>query len=105
KRSAGPTPMDMTPDAASINTFRVMARVQFNLFDPETGYFYAGTYGGAKKILSIGGGIDHQGGYTGLAADLFFDWPLGADVLTAQVNYLHLSGTAPIAVAKQDDVM
>src|SRR4029453_19165541 len=33
---------------------RIAARVQYNLFDPETAFFYAGTYGGAKRIVSFG---------------------------------------------------
>ena len=69
-----------------------MARLQFNVFDPETGYFYAGTYHGTKKILSIGAGYDHQDDFNAVAGDLFLDWPLGEDVLTAQANVAYLDG-------------
>ena len=38
-----------------VNMFRLAARLQINLLDAEPGFFYQGTYLGAKKILSIGG--------------------------------------------------
>src|SRR5205807_277870 len=44
----------------SRNSFRVTGRLQLNLLDPETGFFYGGTYLGAKKILSVGGSYDYQ---------------------------------------------
>jgi hypothetical protein len=98
------------------NAPRIMARLQFNLFDPETGYFYAGTYGGTKKVLSIGGGLDIQDKYKAFAGDVFADLPIGDDVLTAQFNFVYLDpgtwlvGPAMGAVglpglAKQTDIM
>jgi hypothetical protein len=107
---------------AGRNAPRVMARLQFNLFDAETGYFYAGTYSGTKKVVSIGGGWDHQDDYNAFAGDVFIDWPIvGEDVVTAQFNYTHLDGktwqpftpampmamppTAASGIAKQDNIM
>jgi len=93
---------------------RLAARVQYNLFDPETAFFYAGTYGGTKKILSIGGGVDWQDDYKAFAGDVFLDWPLGTDVLTAQFNVAFYNGggdnggagaDAWIALPKQTDFM
>jgi hypothetical protein len=81
---------------------RLVARVQYNLFDPETAFFYAGTYGGSKKVLSFGAAVDHQDSYTAFAVDAFLDLPLGPDVLTAQFAFLHYgdSTTTPwLAVA------
>jgi hypothetical protein len=105
-----PPPVTMPPTPApaplSRTTMRLMARVQYNVFDPETGYFYAGTYGGSKKILSFGLGVDHQDEYTGIAGDAFVDWPLGPDVVTGQVNVVHYDGGAWIGALKpQTDVM
>ena len=42
----------------SHNIPRIVGRVQFNIFDAETGFFYSGNYMGKKKILSFGGGVD-----------------------------------------------
>ena len=90
----------------SRNAMRIAGRLQYNFFDAETGMFYAGSYAGAKKILSIGLGYDKQDNYTGTAYDLFFDWPLASkDVLTFQVNHVAYEGKldpAPLIVlAKQ----
>jgi hypothetical protein len=104
------------PKVAGRNEPRFLARLQFNLFDPETGYFYAGTYSGTKKVVSIGAGFDHQDDYNAFAGDVFVDLPtVGEDVLTAQVVFEYLDGKtwlAPSAgppvvagVAKQTDLM
>ena len=58
--------------------FRAAGRVQVNLMDPETGFFYAGTYLGTKKILSIGASFDFQDAqdqtaYKYFAGDVFVD--------------------------------
>lgn len=39
---------------------RYCGRLQLNIVDPETGFFYSGNYLGKKNIFSIGGGIDFQ---------------------------------------------
>jgi hypothetical protein len=83
------------------NFFRTAARVQINLFDPETGYFYAGTYLGAKKILSIGGSYDFESDYKAYAADGFLDMPLGPGVITGQVDYSHWDGGGYLPLPKQ----
>jgi hypothetical protein len=74
------------------NFFRFAARLQVNLLDPETGFFYAGSYLGTKRVLSLGAAVDLQGGYVHWGADAFADMPLGAGVLTAQVNLAHYNG-------------
>ena len=92
-------------DTFSRNPPRLMARLQANLFDAETGYFYAGTYGGTKKVLSVGGGLDIQDDYKAFAGDVFLDWPLGTDVLTVQGNVAYYDGGTWIALPKQVDIM
>jgi hypothetical protein len=87
------------PKVAGRNAPRLMARLQFNLLDAETGYFYAGTYHGTKRIVSIGGGYDHQDDYNAAAADVFVDMPFGEDVLTAQAVYEYLDGKTWLAPA------
>jgi hypothetical protein len=79
-------------DVASNNFFRLDARIQVNLLDPEPGFFYAGTYLGAKRILSLGGSVDFQDSYKYFATDGFVDLPLGGGLLTGQVNLAHWNG-------------
>jgi hypothetical protein len=74
------------------NFFRFAARLQFNVFDPETSFFYAGTYLGNKKVLSFGAMVDLQDDYIHYGGDAFLDYPVGPGALTAQVNVAHYDG-------------
>ncbi len=91
-------------DVRARNMFRTTGRVQINLMDPETGFFYAGSYLGTKKILSVGGSFDFQDtgstdAYKYFAGDVFVDLPFaGAGVLTAQVNVAHWDGGTTITL-------
>src|SRR6186713_1404744 len=58
-------------DATSSNDMRWAGRVQYNVFEPETGFFYPGTYFGKAKHLAFGGGYDVQSHYHSYAADAF----------------------------------
>jgi hypothetical protein len=69
-----------------INAFRLSARLQINVLDGEPGFFYQGTYLGAKKILSIGGFVDFQDPYKYFGVDALVDLPVGPGILTAQAN-------------------
>jgi hypothetical protein len=105
KREAPATGMTMmTASGGSRMALRTVARLQYNVLDPETGYFYAGTYCGAKRVLSFGAGMDHQGDYTALAGDGFLDLPLGGGVLTAQVAVVRYDGGTWIALPRQTDL-
>ena len=79
-------------DMEARNFFRATGRLQINLLDPETGFFYQGTYLGTKKILSIGVSGDLQDKYKYFAADGIVDLPLGPGVVTGQVNFAHWNG-------------
>jgi hypothetical protein len=94
KRNAinAPVPPAMMGTPRDRAILRLAGRIQFNLFDAETAYFYAGTYGGAKKIVSFGVGADHQDTYNGITADAFVDLPVGNDVFTAQAAFFYYSG-------------
>ena len=81
KRNAG-----TADQVAGQNFFRVAARVQVNVLDAETGFFYAGTYLGKKKVLSFGGAFDFQDDYKHWAVDGLLDLPVGPGIITAQVN-------------------
>ncbi len=70
--------------------------MQLNLLDPETNYFYAGTYLGTKKILSLGGSVDFQEGgssnYRAVGADALIDLPVGPGAVTTQLDLLYRNG-------------
>jgi hypothetical protein len=77
----------------STNPQRFMARAVYYPFQNEPGYFYAGSYLGARKVLGIGVSIDSQDDYKAYGADVFFDYPLAnKDVVTAQVDYTYYDG-------------
>jgi hypothetical protein len=82
----------MDAKVGSRNFFRFAARLQVNVLDPETGFFYAGSYLGTKKVLSFGATVDLQDSYVHWGADAIADLPLGPGVLTAQVNLAHYNG-------------
>jgi hypothetical protein len=91
---------------AGRNPFRVAGRVQLNLLDPETVFFYAGTYLGTKRIFSIGATADFQyddsGSYRSFGGDAFVDVPVGPGGITAQVDVVHRNGGAIVtALPKQ----
>ncbi|HEY0466082.1 MAG TPA: hypothetical protein VGC79_17850, partial [Polyangiaceae bacterium] len=90
-----------TGEVASQNMFRFAGRLQFNILDAETGFFYAGTYRGKKKILSLGAALDMQSEYHHWAVDGFLDMPLGKGALTAQVNFNKWNGGNFVALANQ----
>jgi hypothetical protein len=93
----GPVPQTMGTQAqvGALNFFRVAARLQVNILDAETGYFYQGTYLGAKKILSVGGFYDFQDTYKSFGADAFLDLPVGPGIATAQFNFVGWDGGTP----------
>jgi hypothetical protein len=92
-------------DPAARNFFRFAGRMQLNLLDAETGFFYAGSYLGAKRILSLGASVDLQDDYLYYAGDAFADLPLGPGVVTAQINVAHWDGGGFIALAEQTAFM
>ena len=76
-----------------VNGFRYTGRVVWYPFEAETGFFYTGTSLGAKKILAVGAGIDHQMNYNTRSIDFFYDQPIrSGDGLTFQASYTHFDG-------------
>lgn len=93
-------------DAASHRAFRYAGRVQYNLLDPEAGFFYAGTNLGTKKVVAIGGAFDTQNDYHAYAADAFVDYPVGPGAFTGQVGYNRFDGGTTLrTLPRQDDVL
>ncbi len=95
--------------AASRNSFRYAGRVQLNLLDPETNYFYSGSYLGTKKIFSLGVSADFQEGgtanYRALGADAFLDLPVGPGAVTAQLDLLYRNGGSRVQIPSQTAFM
>lgn len=88
-----PQPPPLGPAAGSRNPPRIAGRIMYDFFDSEAGYaYYIGTYLGKRKILGIGLVGDGQGHYKGYGGDAFFDWPLGAGSVTAEMDYMHYDG-------------
>ena len=93
-------------DAASHRAFRYAGRVQYNVLDPEVGFFYTGTYLGTKKIVAVGGAFDTQNDYHAYAADLFIDHPLGPGAVTGQFDYNAFDGGTTLrTLPRQHDVL
>ena len=84
-------------DTRSHNSFRYVGRIQYNVFDTDTGFFYNGTSIGKKKFVAIGGAIDAQQHYRGYDADVFVDMPAGPGAFTGQLDYNHFDGDITFA--------
>ncbi len=95
--AAGPNPAMV----GGINMFRVAGRLQINLLDAEPGFFYQGTYLGAKKIMSFGGFYDFQDQYKYFGGDVLVDLPLGPGVLTVQANVVQWDGGTFLTLPKE----
>src|SRR5204863_501510 len=83
---------------------RYAGRAQYNFLDTETGFFYTGTYLGAKKIVAVGAAFDAQQNYHGEDVDAFVDLPLGPGAVTWQLAYRHFDGgtTLPVLMKQHD---
>lgn len=91
---------------AARNLFRFTGRLQVNLLDPETGFFYGGSYLGSKSVLSFGASYDRQAEYNYWAADGLLDLPIGsAGVVTAQANLAYWNGRTSVALPAQRALM
>jgi len=88
----------------STNPFRVTARAVYYPFQAESGFFYAGSYLGEKKVLGIGMSFDQQDDYNAYGADIFLDYPLAnKNVVTAQLDCTNYDGGDFItAIPKQN---
>jgi hypothetical protein len=92
-------------DTASHRPFRYAGRVQYNMLDPEIGFFYTGSYLGKKKVVSIGGAFDVQSDYHGYALDAFVDHPLGSGAITGQFDYNWFDGGSLRTLPRQHDIL
>lgn len=83
------------------NDFRVAGRAVWYPFAADTGFFYAGTFQGTKRVLAVGAGFDTQKQYHSYAADVFVEQPLngGRQGITAQFNWMRFDGGALVGSA------
>jgi hypothetical protein len=87
------------------NDFRYAARVVWYPFEAETGFFYSGTNLGAKKILAIGAGFDHQLKYNASSVDIFYDQPVNkGDAITLQADYHRFDGGLTFPLLPRENV-
>lgn len=76
------------------------ARVQYNFFDPEPGYYLQSTYYGEKKILAIGLVANYQGGATVVPAGGFTSMGnVAVDFLWEEKLAFLADGTATVEAA------
>jgi hypothetical protein len=94
-------------DAGSRNAFRDTAYLQYDFFETERGYVYAGTNLGKKKILALSAGYDTQDSYHAYNGDVFTTLPVrAADEIAGQVQISHYDGGTFIpAPARQNDAL
>jgi hypothetical protein len=102
-RRSAPTPADAMNPAmvAGTNFFRASGRLQINLLDAEPGFFYQGTYLGARKILSLGVFYEAQDQYKYFGGDVIADLPVGPGIITAQFDAGQWDGGTWLQLVKQ----
>jgi len=93
--------------AGSRNSPLYAAYLQYDFFDKETGYVFAGTNLGKKKILALSGGYQAQNSYRAYSGDLFTNLPIaGGDEFAGQVQWAHYDGQDFLAsVPNQNDYL
>lgn len=93
-------------DARAHRSFRYTGRVQVQLLDPEPqGFFYSGTYLGARKVAAVAAAFDKQDEYTAFDVDAFLDFPMGPGVLTAQADYHRIDGDTTFLTLPEQDIV
>ncbi len=84
------------------DSLRFAGRLSLNLFEPETGWFNAGTYLGKKKVLAVGAGFDFQPDlvmgadtcdYAAYTADVHLDLPLECCAVTAELAWFAVNNS------------
>ncbi|HUK12819.1 MAG TPA: hypothetical protein VLW17_05910, partial [Thermoanaerobaculaceae bacterium] len=74
------------------------AYLQYDFWDKETGYVFAGTNLGKRKILALSGGYQTQNSYRAYSGDLFTNLPVNAgDEFAGQVQWTHYDGQTFLA--------
>lgn len=88
------------PDLNANGVPRFTAQLRYNVFDPESDFFFSGIHFNKKKVLSFGIAADYQhkavatgrevANYRALGVDAFLDWPVAEDMEAIfQANLVH----------------
>jgi hypothetical protein len=87
------------------NPFRRSAYLQYDFFEKERGYVYAGTNLGKKKVVAISFGYDGQSKYKAYSGNLFATMPVAkGDEVAGTLQRSHYDGgTFITAIAPQND--
>ena len=94
------------PGTRSHRSFRYTGRAQVQLLDPEPrGFFYAGTYLGARRVAAIGAAFDRQDDYAAYDADAFVELPLGDNAITSQLSYQRIDGDTTFTTLPKQNVV
>ena len=96
-----------TSNAASNNSFRASGYLQYNFFEKEKGYVFAGTNLGKKKVLNVSGGVDTQSSYSAYSGNVFTAIPVGkGDEVGGQFQWTHYDGSDFIkTLPRQNDYL
>lgn len=97
-------------DAASRNSFLHAAYLQWDFWEKERGYVYAGTNRGTRKILALSGGYTGQKDYKSGSLNLHMNLPVGTakdkNEIAALVQAMHYDGgTFLKSLPKQNDYL
>jgi hypothetical protein len=93
-------------DARSHRSFRYTGRAQVQLLDTEPrGFFYTGTYLGARRVAAIGAAFDRQDDYAAYDADAFVELPLGGNAITSQLAFQRIDGDATFTTLPKQNVV
>lgn len=80
-------------DSNGRNALREVLYLQYDVFDPEKEYAYAGTALGKRKILAFDVAGDKQSSYRSYSANIANDTPVrGGDEVGFNLQYFHFDG-------------
>ena len=94
--------------AGARNAFRRAGYLQYDFFEKERGYTYAGTNLGKRKIVALSGGYDGQNKYKTYNANVFATIPVNkGDEVAGTIQYNHYDGGTFITALpnQRDDLL
>jgi Phosphate-selective porin O and P len=94
-------------DPAARNSFRHSGYLQWDFWEKERGYVYAGTNLGKKRVLALSGGLDGQKGYKAYSGTLHTTIPVaGTNEFAGQLAINHYDGGKFLtAIPRQNDYL
>ena len=88
------------------NTLRLVGRGVWYPVGAETGFFYAGTFQGSKRLVAIGASFDRQKAYSVYGVDAFLEQPIhqGQQGVTLQCEWMRYDGAQLLAALPKQAV-